>query len=103
MADFHHHLREVDGAALARSVRSVLIERRPLAPRMKDITAPTLFVAGRHDAMYPVESLRTAAAALPRGRFEVLDTAHISVADAPDRVVALMDDSLFGLVARSLP
>lgn len=94
MEDFHQHLRKADGAALAQSVRSVLIEREPLAPRMKDITAPTLFVAGRHDAMYPVEGLRTAAQALPNGHFEVLDTAHISVIDDPLSVTSLIDDFL---------
>lgn len=89
--DFHQHLRDADGAALALAVRSVLLEREPLAPRMSGIGTPTLFVAGRHDAMYPAESLRSAAATLPRGRFEVLDTAHISVVDAPRQTTALID------------
>jgi 3-oxoadipate enol-lactonase len=89
--DFHQHLRDADGAALALAVRSVLLEREPLAPRMSGIGTPTLFVAGRHDAMYPAESLRSAAATLPRGRFEVLDTAHISVVDAPQQTTALLD------------
>ncbi|MFM8751043.1 alpha/beta fold hydrolase [Rhabdaerophilum sp.] len=47
------------------------------------IKTPTLFVAGRRDAMYPVEALKRAAEALPNGHFEVLDTAHISVVDDP--------------------
>ena len=89
--DFHRHLRDADGAALALAVRSVLLEREPLAPRMSGIGTPTLVVAGRHDAMYPAESLRSAAATLPRGRFEVLDTAHISVVDAPQQTTALLD------------
>ena len=92
--DFHQHLREVDGAGLAQSVRSVLIEREPLAPRMSRIAAPTLFVAGRHDGMYPMGDLRKAAAALPGGRFEVLETAHISVVDEPDKATALITDFL---------
>jgi 3-oxoadipate enol-lactonase len=95
--DFHRHLREADGAALARSVRAVLIEREPLAPRLRGIAAPTLFVAGRHDAMYPLEGLRDAAATLPRGRFEVLETAHVSVMDAPAQATALIDGFLAGL------
>lgn len=98
MKDFHHHLQRADGAALARSVRSVLIEREPLAPRMAGIAAPTLSVAGRQDSMYPLEGLRSAAAALPQGRFEVLETAHISVVDAPEQTTALIDGFL-----RSLP
>lgn len=91
LQDFHRHLRDADGAALARSVRSVLIEREPLAPRLARIAAPTLFVAGRHDTMYPLEGLRVAAATLPLGSFEVLETAHISVVDAPAESTALID------------
>ncbi|MFN9103858.1 MAG: alpha/beta fold hydrolase [Betaproteobacteria bacterium] len=97
MEAFQRHLRHADGAALALAVRSVLLEREPLAPRMRGIQAPTLFVVGRHDAMYPPESLRDAAATLPRGRFEVLDTAHISVVDAPGPTAALIDGFLASL------
>lgn len=92
--DFHHHLRLADGAALAQAVRSVLIDREPLADRMKGIKAPTLFVAGRQDAMYPVDVLQRAAQALPNGHFVALDTAHISVVDDPLSVTALIDDFL---------
>jgi 3-oxoadipate enol-lactonase len=91
MDDFHQHLRDADGPALAQAVRSVLIEREALAPRMRHIAAPTLFVVGRHDAMYPVESLRAAATSLPRGCFEILDTAHISAVDAPEETTALLE------------
>ena len=97
LEDFHRHLREADGAALATAVRAVLLEREALAPRMQGIAAPTLFVTGRHDAMYPLESLREAASALPRGRFEVLDTAHISVVDVPAATIALIDAFLASL------
>lgn len=99
LQDFHQHLRDVDGAALAPAVRSVLIEREPLAPRMNQIKAPTLFVAGRQDGMYPMEDLRRAAAALPRGRFEVLEAAHIAVVDAPEQCTALINEFLFSLPA----
>lgn len=97
MQDFHQHLQQADGAALAQSVRSVLIEREALAPRMAGIKAPALFVAGLHDGMYPLEDLRKAAAALPQGRFEVLDTGHISVVDAPQQTTALIDRFLASL------
>jgi 3-oxoadipate enol-lactonase len=97
LEDFHEHLRGADGAALALSVRSVLIERAALAPRLADIDAPTLFLVGRYDGMYPPDSLRSAAETLPRGRFEVLDTSHISVMDAPAQTTALIDGFLAGL------
>ena len=92
--DFHEHLRHADGAGLSQAVRSVLIDREPLAHRMSGIKAPTLFVAGRRDAMYHVDALKRAAEALPNGHFEVLDTAHISVVDDPLGVTALIDDFL---------
>ena len=92
--EFHQHLRQADGAALSQAVRSVLIDREPLADRMNGIKAPTLFVAGRQDAMYPVDALQRAASALPNGHFEVLDTAHISVVDDPVSVTARIDDFL---------
>jgi pimeloyl-ACP methyl ester carboxylesterase len=99
LEDFHRHLREADGAALARSVRSVMIERAPLAPRLAGIAAPVLVIAGRHDELYPVESLRAASAALPRGRFEVVDSAHIAVVDVPQETTALIDRFLATLLA----
>ena len=61
---------------------------------MKDIKPPTLFVAGRHDAMYPADALRVAAQELSHGRFVELDTAHISVVDEPERVTELINDFL---------
>lgn len=60
----------------------------------KEIKAPTLFVAGRQDAMYPVDALQRATSALPNGHFEALDTAHISDVDDPLSVTALVDDFL---------
>jgi len=92
--EFHKHLRQADGAALSQAVRSVLIDREPLADRMNGIKAPTLFVAGRQDSMYPVDALKRASEALPKGHFEVLDTAHISVVDDPVSVTARIDDFL---------
>ena len=92
MDAFHQHLQQANGAALARSVRSVMLEREPLAPRMADIQAPTLFVVGRFDAVYPVETLKNAAGYLRSGRFEILDTGHISVVDDPEKTTLLIDN-----------
>lgn len=92
MEAFRQHLQQVNGAALARSVRSVILDREPLAPRIIRISAPTLFVAGRFDRMYPPETLLDAFLAIPNGRFETLDTSHISVVDEPEKTVSLMDN-----------
>ncbi len=91
MDEFRRHIQGASGAALARSVRSVLLERAELASRLKNIAAPTLFVAGTHDPMYPVADLRRAAAELPHGRFVELPTAHLSVVDAPAEVTRAIE------------
>jgi len=92
MEAFRQHLQHANGAALARSVCSVILDREPLAPRMIRITAPTLFIAGRFDEMYPLETLRDAFLSIPNGRFEILDTSHISVVDEPEKTVSLIDE-----------
>lgn len=92
MEAFRQHLQHADGVALSRSVRSVMLERAPLAPRMAQISVPTLFIAGRFDKMYPAKTLRDAALSVPRGRFEILDTGHISVVDEPEKTVLLIDN-----------
>ena len=89
---FYRHLGNADGATLALSIRSVMLEREPLAPRMSKIKSPTLFIAGRFDAMYPVETLRDAALSLPNGQFEVLDTSHISVVDESEKTTQLINE-----------
>ncbi|MFM8245357.1 MAG: alpha/beta fold hydrolase [Burkholderiaceae bacterium] len=88
---FYRHLHVADGTALALSVRSVMLEREPLAPRMSNIKSPTLFIAGRFDSMYPIETLRAAASSLPYGQFEVLDTSHISVVDESENTTRMID------------
>jgi len=96
MDEFRKHIRRASGTALARAVRSVLLERDDLASRLHSITAPALFVAGTHDPVYPVDDLRRAAAQLPRGRFVELPTAHLSVVDAPTEttraIVSFLDE-----------
>jgi len=97
MAHFRQHIRDADGAALTKAVRSVLLEREDLASRMHGIAVPTLFVAGTHDPLCPVDQQRRAAAQLPSGRFLELPTAHISVVDAPADTTLAIDRFLGGL------
>ena len=94
MDEFRKHIRRARGTALAQAVRSVLLERDDLASRLQSIAAPTLFVAGTHDPVYPVDDLRRAAAQLPRGRFVELPTAHLSVVDAPTETTRAIDSFL---------
>lgn len=97
MESFTEQLRFAHGGAMSRAVASVLIDREPLASRMQGIAAPTLFIVGRFDTLYPPETLRRPAAKLPDGRFVVLDTAHISVVDAPAQTTATIDEFLASL------
>jgi pimeloyl-ACP methyl ester carboxylesterase len=83
MARFRQHIHDIGGKALAQVVRSVLLDREDLSARLRNIAAPTLFIAGTHDLMCPINDQRDVAAQLPRGRFIELPTAHISVVDAP--------------------
>ena len=94
MDEFSKHIRRADGVALAQAVRSVLLERDDLASRLRNIAAPTLFVAGTHDSMYPVDTLRRAAAQLPHGCFVELPTAHLSVVDAPAETTRAIESFL---------
>ena len=91
IAQFHAGLRQSDPAALSNAIRSVLLERKPLADRLLNINAPTLVIAGLRDEMYPLNRQRSAAATLPHGRIEVVDSAHISVVDQPTRVAEFIE------------
>ena len=51
---------------------------------MSTIQAPALFVAGHDDTVDLMEPLAAAAHTSPKRQFEVLDTSHLSVVDAPD-------------------
>lgn len=96
---FRAHLKAADRRALAASVRAVLLDREPLAPRLAAIHAPALVVAGTHDLMYPLEQMRRAAASLPQGSFEEIDANHIAPVDAPQAVNALVSRFLPGFPA----
>jgi 3-oxoadipate enol-lactonase len=94
---FRRNIQEANGPALSQAVRSVLVEREPLAPRMPQIAAPTLFVTGTQDTMYPMDTLKSAAKTLPKGHFVTLPTAHISVVDEPVRTRQVIDEFLASL------
>ena len=55
---------------------------------------PALIIAGMEDAMYPIDVQAEAALFARNGRFEPVPGKHISVLDAPDRVVEILDDFL---------
>lgn len=91
---FHDHIHAADGAALAQAVRSVLLDRDELAPKLPRIGVPALVVAGTEDGMYPLDKAREAARSLPRGEFAAVNSAHISVVDAPQATQEVVDGFL---------
>jgi 3-oxoadipate enol-lactonase len=94
MEHFHVSLHRSDSKALSTAIRSVLLERTALADRLPQIKAPSLVIAGLQDDMYPMELQREAVKKLPLGRFEVVDSKHISVVDKPLEVARLIDSFL---------
>ncbi len=94
MAHFHQSLHASDPLALSTAIRSVLIERASLEPRLSSLAAPALVIAGDQDDMYPLAQQRDAVTRMPRGRIEVVSSKHISVKDAPNDVLALVSTFL---------
>jgi 3-oxoadipate enol-lactonase len=88
---FFSHLAAQPQSALADAVKAVLVEREALAPRMSAIKAPTLFVTGKHDAMYPADRLQRAARQIPKVRLADVDSRHVSVVDQPEKVGDLIE------------
>ncbi|MEO0936540.1 MAG: alpha/beta hydrolase [Pseudomonadota bacterium] len=84
LQSFRAMLRASDGPRLGAAVRSVLLHADPLEPRLEWLIPPTLVIAGKDDAMYPLEHQAKAAALAPNGRLVVLPGRHISAVDAPD-------------------
>ncbi len=94
MSNFHDGLHRSDARALSTAIRSVLLERRPLADRLAQITAPTLVIAGSQDEMYPLDMQRAAVKQLPQGKLEIVNSAHISIVDQTEAVAQLIEQFL---------
>lgn len=60
--------------------------------RLRDLTRPTLLIAGEHDhGGGPVEAMREMARMIPDARFEVIPGAgHICTVEAPDALASLL-------------
>ncbi len=91
---FHTSLHRSDSSKLSNAIRSVLLERNPLADRLSNIKAPTLIIAGLKDEMYPINLQKEAASKLPKGQFEVVDSQHVSIVDKPVEVIRLLETFL---------
>ncbi|NYI44270.1 3-oxoadipate enol-lactonase [Nocardioides aromaticivorans] len=92
VAAVRRSIESVDITSGAWAVRSVVPDRPDQRALLASITAPTLVVAGRDDATFPVAETRAMAQAIPGARFEVLDgVAHLAALEDPARVNALVD------------
>lgn len=91
---FHEMLRSADPKRLANAVRSVLLRGTPLKDRLAELTVPTLVIAGKQDAMYPIAAQAEAALRVPLGRFEPVGGKHISVVERCAEVSEILRDFL---------
>jgi 3-oxoadipate enol-lactonase len=75
----------------ARSAMAVVIQRKDILPRLRDIRVPTLVACGREDrGTEPVHSERIAAA-IPGARLHFIEQAgHITALEQPEAVNALL-------------
>lgn len=89
---FHAMLKSANPSRLATAIRSVILRGSPLQDRMAELSVPTLVIAGKEDAMYPVKAQAEAALLAPNGRFDPVSGKHISVVERPDEVAAIMGD-----------
>jgi proline iminopeptidase len=80
---------------IARYFFTELAPAYDLRPRLGEITAPTLVVAGAHDWVCPPSASRTLAAGLPRATLCVLpDAGHFAFAEEPERFRAALAELL---------
>jgi pimeloyl-ACP methyl ester carboxylesterase len=81
---FFEHLRALDSA-----------DTEALAPRLKDIVAPTAVVWGSHDPFLPVSIARRLQEAIPRATLEIIpDARHFTPEEAPERIAVLLRELL---------
>jgi 3-oxoadipate enol-lactonase len=76
-------------AALNRSIASPNVTQ--LA---RDVRKPTMVVAGRYDKVRPPAASEQFAQLIPGGRFELIDAVHMMPAQAPQALLALLQDFL---------
>lgn len=75
------------GAELLARQGEVAINRADSRPRLPAIEAPTLVLAGEHDAVCPVEAQREMARAIPGAEMVVIpDAGHFAPLENPDAV-----------------
>jgi pimeloyl-ACP methyl ester carboxylesterase len=84
-------VRAAPRAGLAEAIRSISIRRRDLVSELPRVRAPTLFIAGGDDAMWPPAVAAAQAARVPGGRCDVVPgAAHLAPMERPRETAALI-------------
>jgi 3-oxoadipate enol-lactonase len=73
------------------------IARPNLAHLGKEVRVPAMVVAGRFDQVRPSTASEQFARTIPGARFELIDAVHMMPAQAPDALLALLEDFLGGM------
>jgi pimeloyl-ACP methyl ester carboxylesterase len=92
LADYTEHLTEMDPRVFFRMVEQ--IADHDVGPRLGDIAAPTLVVAGRRDRFTPLHRSETMASQIPSAELFVVDGTHAAIVEFPDEIHAAMRDFL---------
>jgi pimeloyl-ACP methyl ester carboxylesterase len=76
------------GKEAFRRQQEAIIGRIDSRPHLKDIGCPALVVAGREDALMPVELLKELADGIPGARLTVIeDCGHMAAIEQPAKVL----------------
>ncbi|HWH45087.1 MAG TPA: alpha/beta fold hydrolase [Thermoleophilaceae bacterium] len=85
-------------AAFYAAARNIYLERPDgddgFWPRLRGLSADSLFVWGRNDRLVPISFMRHVEEALPRARHVELDCGHVPQLERPDETHAAMRDFL---------
>jgi pimeloyl-ACP methyl ester carboxylesterase len=80
----------------AHAMMRALLDTRPVVARLSRITAPTLVLWGRDDALCPVPSAHKLAREIPRAKLEIMDAGHTPHEERPRELVMLVTEFLEG-------
>lgn len=89
--DWMRRLAEVDRNGLADAINGV-VHRQPITAELRDITTPTLVLAGSDDIAIPADQGRAIATAIPGARFALVPGAgHACTVDKPKETTEILE------------
>jgi 3-oxoadipate enol-lactonase len=69
---------------------NLMLAGADMEPALRDVTAPCLVLAGRHDLVRPPEQVRAMATRVPGAAFDVIDSGHLMAVQAPAELAAAL-------------